>query len=91
MVDLGPGGVGVFGVEGCVLIVLGVLAAMGKRLPIALACGLFVLDLALALATGGAVNPMALLVQIIILAHLARSWRRMRPRPRLPSLASVFE
>ncbi len=79
-------------VEGVVLVVLGILAAFGRRLPVALAAGVFALEMVLALVNSPAVqNPAGLLIQVLVIVHLVLAWRRMAPRQRQPSLAQVFE
>lgn len=78
-------------VEGAVLIALGVVAMFGRRLPVAIAAGLLAAEGLLALGTGGLPNPMGVLIQTLVIVHLARSWKRMAPRIRQPSLAQVFE
>lgn len=76
--------------EGLTLIVLGILAAFGQRLPIALGAGLLVAEI-LVFAASGMLNPVGLLIQVLVIVHLVHAWRRMRPRPPQPSLGSVFE
>jgi hypothetical protein len=92
----GGGSVGVFGallpLETPILLVLGIAALFGRRLPVALAAGLFALEaFALLVASGGVPNPFGLLIQVLVTVELVRAWREMAPRQRVPSLASVFE
>jgi hypothetical protein len=79
------------GLAGLVLIVLGVLAAFGRRMPVAIAAGLLGLETLAVLGSGGIPSPIGLAIQVLVIAHLVRSWRRMEPRAKRPSLASVFE
>ncbi|HEY6002395.1 MAG TPA: hypothetical protein VIV57_05925 [Anaeromyxobacter sp.] len=77
--------------EGALLAVLGILAAFGLRLPVLLGAALLVAELLVSVASGLRVGPFALVIQVLVIVHLVRTWRRMRPRERQPSLASVFE
>jgi hypothetical protein len=72
------------------LAVLGVLASLGLRLPVLIGAGLYAAELVVSLAAG-ARAPVAILIQALVVAHLVHAWHRMRPRPRQPSLSSVFE
>jgi hypothetical protein len=76
---------------GGVLIVLGVLAMFAKRLPVAIATGLFALEFLSSFVVGSGPNPMGIPIQIAVIWHLSQAWRRMAPRQVQPSLASVFE
>ncbi len=73
------------------LFALGVLALLGKRLPVALAAGLLAAEVPLAAVLDGPPNPLWLIIQILVLVRLVRAWRRMAPREKRPSLAQVFE
>lgn len=82
---------GWFGIEAVVLVVLAIAAALGARLAVALAAGVFSIEIVALLASGVVLNPIGLLIQVLVIVHLVSSWRRMAPRQRAPSLASVFE
>lgn len=77
--------------EAVVLTVLGILAAFGFRLPVVLAAGLFALEVLVVFASGNTPNPIGVLILVIVIVNLVSAWRRMSPRRREPSLASVFE
>lgn len=81
----------VIGAEGAFLLVLGVLAMFGRRLPVVIAAGLLAAEGLVALGTGGLPNPMGVLIQALVIVHLWRAWKRMEPREKRPSLAQVFE
>jgi hypothetical protein len=89
----GGGGAGflLVAAEGVLLAAVGVVAAFGLRLPVIIGAGLLGAELIGAIGAGMTVAPLALLIQVLVIVHLVRSWRRMRPRPPQPSLASVFE
>jgi hypothetical protein len=81
-----------FALEGLVLCVLAVLAALGRRLPIALAAGFLAVDTLLpVLALGMTPNPLGLAIRALVVVHLYRAWRRMRPVVRPAGVAAVFE
>lgn len=73
------------------LFALGVLALLGKRLPVALAAGILAAEVPLAAVLDGPPNPLWLIIQILVVVRLVRAWRRMAPREKRPSLAQVFE
>lgn len=77
--------------DAAALAVLGILAALGLRLPVLLGAVLLVAETLGAVASGMRVNPLGLLVQALVVVHLFRAFGRMRPRPRQPSVPSVFE
>jgi hypothetical protein len=77
--------------EGLVLIVLAVLAASGRRLPIALAAFMLLADSLLPFALGITARPMGLLIRGLVVAHLVGTWRRLRPRPTTAAIAAVFD
>jgi hypothetical protein len=77
--------------EGAILMVLGVLAARGRRLPVALAAGMLAAELALTLVVGGRPHPVGLMIFLVLTGSLVHAWKRMAPRERRPSLAKVFE
>jgi hypothetical protein len=77
--------------EGIGLTVLGVLALLGLRLPVALGAGLLVAESLALVALGRVPNPAGVVIQVLVVVYLVRAWRRMRPRLPQPSLASVFE
>jgi hypothetical protein len=85
-----PGPVQVLVLSGLALLVLAVLAAYGLRLAVALGAGLVGLEVVVAVAAGVGATPVALLIQILLVAHLASAWRRMRPRAPRPALGQVF-
>jgi hypothetical protein len=76
---------------GLALLVLGILAALGKRTPVLVAAVVFGLEALAVIATGSAANPGGVVIQALVIVHLVRAWRRMEPRQPQPSLASVFE
>lgn len=76
---------------GLALLVLGILAAMGKRTAVAIAAAVFALEAVVVIVAGGAPNPGGVAIQALVIVHLVRAWRRMEPRQPQPSLASVFE
>lgn len=82
---------GVIAVEGALLLILGVLAMFGLRLPVAIAAGLLGAEGLYLLGTGGLPNPLGVMIQALVIVHLARLWKRMAPRQKRPSLAQVFE
>jgi hypothetical protein len=88
-----PGGglSAVFGLATITLLVLGIIAMFGRRLPVILAAGVFALETVVALAGGVRPNPLGLIILVAVVVELVRAWRRMVPRQRAPSLASVFE
>lgn len=85
-----PGPVQVVMLSGLALLVLAALAALGLRLAVALGAGLVGLEVGVAVATGVGATPVALLIQLLLVAHLASAWRRMRPRAPRPALGQVF-
>lgn len=93
------GGLGALGgmmtVAGLGLMVLGVLASFGARLPVLLGALLIGLEELVWLAgwpgNGARLSPTGVVIQVLVIAHLVRAWRRMKPRAEQPSLASVFE
>ena len=89
----GGGGPGMLvALEGLVLCVLAALAALGRRLPIALAAGFLAVDTLLpVLALGMTPNPLGLAIRALVVVHLYRAWRRMRPVVRPAGVAAVFE
>ncbi len=86
-----PAGSVLVGIEGLLLIGLGVVAAFGRRLPVVLAAGLLAAELLIALSTGGILNPIGVVVQVLVILYLFRAWRRMAPRAPQATLSSVFE
>jgi hypothetical protein len=76
---------------GLAMLVLGILALLGKRLPVVLAAGLLSMEMLAALAVGGFPNPLGLLIQILVIVNLVRAWKRMAPRERRPTLTEIFE
>lgn len=81
----------IIGLEGASLMVLGLLAIFGRRLPVAIAAGLLAAEGLVALGTGGLPNSMGVMIQVLVIVHLWRAWKRMEPREKRPSLAQVFE
>jgi hypothetical protein len=77
-------------VGGLLLLVLGVLAILGRRRPVVIAAAVLGLEMPLSLV-GGPPNPVGILIQALVAVHLFRTWKRMAPRERRPSLAQVFE
>jgi hypothetical protein len=76
---------------GAALVLLAVLAWLGKRLAVALAAGLFSLELAASYAFLGGRPGIGTLILVLVIVHLVQAWQRMRPRAAQPNLASVFE
>lgn len=75
---------------GVILIILGVLAILGRRRPVVIAAGVLALEVLLSFS-GGPPNPFGLLIQALVIVHLVRVWKRMEPRQARPTLAQVFE
>ncbi|HET8538561.1 MAG TPA: hypothetical protein VFL83_01685 [Anaeromyxobacter sp.] len=79
-------------VDGAVLLVLAIPAALALRPAVVLAAGLLGVELAVSLLfAGGRASGLGVLIQVLVIVHLVDAWRRMRPRSPSPSLAAVFE
>lgn len=76
---------------GVLLLGLAVLAALGWRLPIALAAGVFALEVLVAFAVLYKQPNLGTLIQVLVIVHLVDAWRRTRPRPSIEALGAVFE
>jgi hypothetical protein len=78
-------------IEGALLLLLGILAMMGKRLPVALATAMLAAGVAVVLVAGGRPHPVGLVIHLVLIASMVHAWKRMAPREKQPSLAQVFE
>lgn len=86
---------GLMAVAGLGLMALGLVASFGPRLPVLLGAVLLGLEELVWIAgwvgSGAGLNPTGVVIQVLVIAHLVRAWRRMKPRAEQPSLATVFE
>lgn len=81
----------VVGLSAIALLVLGIVALFGRRLPVLLAAIVLALELAWALAGSGTAPGVGTLIQTLVIVHLVQCWQRMRPRVAAQTLAAVFE
>lgn len=64
--------------EGLFLVVFGILAALGLRLPIVAGAGLLVVDTVVPPFLGAPLNPLGVVLRALFVVHLVRAWRRTR-------------
>ncbi len=77
--------------EGALLVALAFVAAFGVRAAVVIAAGVLAVEFAASIATGSFRPGLGTVVQVLVIVHLYRCWKRMKPRLPTANLAAVFE